>query len=415
MQASRGFQRWRSDIRDSLRLAVSNGVAAVLAFAFTAIAGRRLPPADFATLGAALAFLYLASAVVNPITSSVAHLFATVASCGEKGGLRRLLLTSVRRGGAWGACLAAAAWIASAQLANVSGWHDESAVIATGATVAAMLVLAPVRGALRGLDELGAFGFSVILEAGARIALGTFLLLAAPTASVALVAYALAACIAAVVGIRSLGLTEADETEGLAARLRATTLSFLLVHLMVAGFHNVDMLIVRRLADPANAALYAGAATVARIIGFLYVPFAVMVVPRVAAAESRGETGVEVTLRLTLLFALTVLPVVLLLCVAPGSIIAWLLGPRYAEAGPTLVRLAPAFLVGGCNALLAQGLAARRSYSFLLPLGLVLCVLVAVLCGYRGIVTGYADRVLGAQCLALVALAVTTWTTRRRR
>lgn len=395
---------WRSEIRDSVRLGAANALAALLSFTYSALAGRWLPAVEFATLGSALAALYLATVLVTPATGAVAQLFAEARARGSTDQLRAILRVASKRSALWAAALVAACALAASWLSTLAGWEDPGAVVGAAAAAAALMVLAPVRGALRGLDRLAGFGASLVLEAALRLLLGIALLLLWPRASVALGAYALAALIAALAAGRALDLPAGAPASDWTARLRGAATGFLTVQLVVAGFHNVDMLIVRRLASDADAALYAAALTVARVIGFLGVPFAILVVPRAAAAAGRGESPLAPALRLSALFAIAAAPFVALCAAMPSSIVGTVMGPSYSAAGSILARLAPAFLIGGVNALLAQALVVRGRWSFLVPLVALLGGLILALALYRGPLAGYADRVLAAHALACLVL-----------
>lgn len=405
---------WRSELRDSVRLGAANVLAAVFSFGLTALAGRWLPAVEFATLGSALAALYLATVLVTPATGAVAQLFAEARSRGHDDQLCSLLRVAMRRSVLWAAALLVAATFGASRLSTLAGWEDPGAVVGTAAAAAALMVLAPVRGALRGLDRPAGFGVSLVLEAAIRLLIGGTLLLAWPRASAALGAYALAALAAAWVANRTIYLPEGTPAGEWVARLRGVATGFLVVQLVVAGFHNVDMLIVRRLASDDDAALYAGALTFARLIGFLYVPFAVLVVPRAAAAAGHGESPLDPALRLAALFALTAAPLVALCVALQGAVTGGVLGPAYSAAGPLLARLAPAFLIGGVNALLAQALAVRGRWGFLAPLLALLGGLTVALAFHHGPLEGYADRVLAAHGLALIVLLLWTAVSRRK-
>ena len=380
---------------------------------FVVLAGRMLPPHEFATLGSALAVVYLASVLVTPATGAVAQLFVEAVAAGRGGGLRALLRVALRRAAFWAVAVAGLAWAAAPWLARLGGWQDPGAVAAVGATVGALMVLAPVRGALRGQDRLVAFNRSLVLEAALRLLLGAALLAASPSAGAALAAYAAASLAAALAAGLTLDLPPSDAEVDLSTRLRGIALGFLAVQVLVAAFHNVDMLLVRKLASTDDAALYAGAVSIARTIGFLYLPFSILIVPRTAAAASRGEPPLGPGLRLVSLFVVAAVPLVALFLAIPEVVAGRLLGETYAAAGPILARLGPAFLIGGVNALLAQALAVRGRFGFLLPFGSVLALQVVALGLYRGPVAGFADRVLAAHALALVGLAVAAWNQRR--
>lgn len=398
---------WVSDIRDLLRLSSGTGLAAVLGFAFMIMAGRLLSAREFATLVAGAAVTYLASVATTSMAGAVAQLIAEGRTSGSGSDrLSDLCQAAVRRAVGWAGIVIGGSWLLSPFLAFLTGWNDQGAIVATAATVGAQLILAPIRGAQRGLHLLVALNRSLILEAVLRLVTGGALLMVWPTASAALVAYGLGALGAALAAFPGVTRTSGHGPKQQVPRLRKVAFGFVLVQAIVVGFHNLDMLIVRGVAPAADAALYGGGVSIARAIGFLGLPYALLLVPRTAAAE--GGT-LAPALRLAILFACFASPLVGLFLLAPKHVAVAVLGPGFEGSGPVLARLGLAFLVGGVNSLLAQALAVRRRYRILIPFAGSLIVLVVLLTSYRGPVEGFADRVLLAHLLALATLGLGSW------
>lgn len=130
--------------------------------------------------------------------------------------------------------------------------------------------------------------------------------------------------------------------------------------LLITMQYSIDVVVVKHYFDPTTAGLYAGVASVARIIFFLTASIA-MVLLSLVQLQAPKKQNEKVLLKSLILTAMVGLPVLAACVLQPSAITGLLMGSAYVEAASILPRLATAvFIVAILNVFVSYYLALRR-------------------------------------------------------
>jgi O-antigen/teichoic acid export membrane protein len=227
------------------------------------------------------------------------------------------------------------------------------------------------RGAfLRGRQKFGLASLINIIGAGGKILWSVlFVALGAGTSGAigGLVAAQVVACIFAAGWAKRHGLRKPDGQRLLRLpnmQLLKPELAYgLLVlagSLVVTMQYSIDIVIVKHYFDPHTAGLYAGMASVARIIFFLTASVALVLMPMVKLTAEPGANR-RLLIKSLMLLAAAGGPVLVLFVLAPTQVVTALMGKEYADVAPLLPQLSVAiFTVSVLNLVVSYHLALRR-------------------------------------------------------
>jgi O-antigen/teichoic acid export membrane protein len=130
--------------------------------------------------------------------------------------------------------------------------------------------------------------------------------------------------------------------------------------LIIVMQYSVDVIVVKHYFDAHTAGLYAGVATVARILFFVTASIALVLMPMVKITNSNTENR-RILIKSLLLFTLVALPIVIIFIVLPEHAMLLLMGPNYSEVASLLPALGTAiFIVSALNVVVSYHLALRR-------------------------------------------------------
>jgi O-antigen/teichoic acid export membrane protein len=147
--------------------------------------------------------------------------------------------------------------------------------------------------------------------------------------------------------------------------------------LVVTLQYSIDIVIVKHVFDPHTAGLYAGVASVARIIFFLTASISLVLMPMVRIGAPAKENQ-RLLFKSMVLLCGAGLPVLAIFVAAPEWVVALLMGDGYATTAHLLPALSVAiFIVSVTNLIVSYYLALRR-YS-LLPIIIIGAVVTYVL------------------------------------
>jgi O-antigen/teichoic acid export membrane protein len=125
--------------------------------------------------------------------------------------------------------------------------------------------------------------------------------------------------------------------------------------------YSIDIIVVKHYFDAHTAGLYAGVASVARIIFFLTASISQVLMPAVKLSQSAAQNRKTVMKSVVLLLAVG-LPALAALCLAPGPIIGVLMGNDFREVAHLLPSLSIAiFIISIVNLAVAYYLSLRRA------------------------------------------------------
>jgi O-antigen/teichoic acid export membrane protein len=387
----------------ALSLLAASTVANVLAFGYQLVMARLLTAEQYAILIALFGVLILESISSQVIQSATAKLTAQYRARGDEAALHQF----VRR---WSIrvaiAMASLALIVIVLAGPISGGLALPAVsvsvLGVSLFFAGMFTFAV--GLLQGLARFGWMGSVLIVQAGARLALGVALVLLGFGVNGAFAGAGAAIAVSVVVAAVPLAPL-------LRAARRATTIVELgsaetrffafaaIVLLAYAALTNIDAVLAPALLSPAQAGTYAGAVTLGKIVLFAPIAVGFILLERTARSHARGEpTERALFLALGLVLATSGLAA-LAYVIAPAFFVGLIVGSQY----PATIGVAPIYGIAALsNALLNLWISyfvGRGEMRVGVILALAVIVEVVLL------VTSATDAVSVARIVLLVALA----------
>jgi O-antigen/teichoic acid export membrane protein len=320
-------------------LTVANGLSAVLSAAYVAFVGRRLGPAEYATVTAALSVSYLLQLVLGPLETGVAKFAADYHGAGANGKLATLTYSTLRRLRLPVTAGLAGFVVLIPALERALSVADRGALGALGLYAAACLYASVPRGTLRGDHRFTAYGYNQVAESVVRLVGGAGLVWAGVGATGAVAGYAAGMSAALAIGLyqlRDLRRAPALPDPVDEAGLYAFSGPLFFVYGYFLFVTNVDMLTAKRGLPPDAAGVYGSASALARVLYLGATPIYQVLFARVSAKSARGESARELTR-----IALGVVTIGL----GVSNLLPWLFGepllvavfgPRFAGGGPVL-------------------------------------------------------------------------------
>lgn len=286
------------------------------------------------------------------------------------------------------------------------------AVVPTGVT---WMLLSLLRGVLQGTGMYKAVGLNVIGEAAARLLAGTALVaaglgvggafLASAISMLAMVAYALWALRRVRRGSQPPG---SSTGQWRLSKLILRTWPALLALCLFALLQNTDVIMVRRMATPAEAGGYAADAVAAKVIIWVALGLGLYVVPETARLRGvRAARGVLV--RAVALVAGAGVAMVAAYAVVGRTVIATGFGEEFTNETAILTMLAAAMTCLGLSYLGSQFMLALDRRGFLWLFAIAVAAQLAVLARVGSSPESAAMALLAVQAALIVAFAVLVW------
>ena len=400
----------------SLRLAGNTVIAAVFATIYLIGAARVLGPREFADLAVCLSLSYVALLFLGPLNLTLIRFSASYRATREVAQIRPLLRKTGRLYAPWVGAAIIVSIMFAAPIAAALHIGSARLVPWTGVLAGLGLALGAVRAIALGTNDHRSYSGSVLFDSVLRLAAGGALILIYRTAGAALAGFLISSAATLVIfgGLawRRLPASEPERSESSeVSRFMAHALVFSAV---VAGLHNVDMIVAKMRLDADGAGDYAVALAIAR--GFLLVaaPFAGVALARVTPKREAGFWARSSQAPVAT-YALLSAVAVGLLWVAPAAILTLLFG-RYTPAQTQLVPLlAFAFAVAGVFLVLAQGEIRAGRFAFLAPVAVTLVAEMVVLTLVPATAATVGWIVAGAHAVAVGCLLATPWLLARFR
>lgn len=284
--------------------------------------------------------------------------------------------------------------------------------------VIALVVSVPLtfRGAfLRGKQHFGLAAIASLLSAGGKLLFAVLLVVVGLKTAGAiggLVAAQLVAGGFAAIWAAKYGLRKAANVSWLQLpnfRLLAPELRYgllvLIGSLIITLQYSIDILIVKHYFDPHTAGLYAGVASVARIVFFLTASVAMVLMSLVKVGATPAQNR-QLLLKSLALTAIVGLPVVALSIFDPSRLASLLMGSAYSQVADLLPKLSLAiFMVAIVNVLVAYYLALRR-FSLALPLGIGAGITYWLLYSFHASLEAIVNSLLIGSVAMLCAISV---------
>ena len=228
-------------------------------------------------------------------------------------------------------------------------FESGASMIVAYAVAVGLIVLSIARSASRGAQQFGRYGIGLVTEGILRLSAGALFLAVWPHPAAALAAYVVAHVSIFFWTMRDVRMLSPRvvpvRTAEVTQILGATTA----LVVAMAVFQNIDILLVRRFFSFGDAGVYAAAASFARWMSMLALPFEALLLPQLTYLSERGHSAVFAAARIGTGFsALATVPLVLFAAV-PQLIVTLLYGAAYREAAPLLFVLGLAvFAQYGC-------------------------------------------------------------------
>jgi O-antigen/teichoic acid export membrane protein len=351
---------------NAIFFAGSVGVGA-LNYLYYPILGRMLPPAAFGEVQTLVSFflqLTIFLTVLGLVTTNIA---ANYENADER---NRVIFDLERIALAVSLVLLVVSVLARHQLQQFFRFDDAMPFVVL---VLAVVVSVPFtfRGAfVRGRHGFGVASISNLIASGVKILFSAGLVAMGLGTVGAIWGVAAAQC-AALIYIaywaRRMGLTRSDGAKWtskpnmtlLVPELKYAGL-VLVTSLIITLQFSIDILVVKHYFDARTAGLYAGIATVARIIFFLTGSISQVLMPMVKMKNTAAENRALFKKSFGLLL-LTGVPALLIFVFLPGAIVHILMGGQYAEFASLLPLLSVAiFIVAFVNLVVSYYMALRH-------------------------------------------------------
>jgi O-antigen/teichoic acid export membrane protein len=266
------------------------------------------------------------------------------------------------------------------------------------------------RGALQGLQRYKLVGFSLVGEAIMRLLAGLVLVglgagvtgaFLATTLSIGAVAAALTIPL-----LRSAG-PHREHHERPLRELIGRAWAPVAALALIAVLQNIDVIVVKHVADKDQAGAYAAAAVIAKGVIWVAVGLGLYLLPEAARRTRMGLDARPVLVRTLTLVVFVSAPAVLLYVVAARPVLTAVFGQAYASGAGALPVLAIAMSLLACAYLSVQYLLALERANFLWALAVAAVAEPLVLQAIGSRLTAVAVGLLAVQSfLALVVLSL---------
>ena len=406
----------RASLRDSLArsstikaagLAAASLAANAIALLFTVVFARLLGRDGYGSL-AALVSAFLILSVPGSAMQVATARDTALGRLGSGGQLAATLSAWTRRILVGLVALTAASILLRDPLASLIGVDQEWAAAMTLSTGCLWLLISIQRGALQGVHAYKPVGYSIILEAGGRLAIGLTLVLVGLDVtgaflgtpfSMMVVAVVLALALRSRVGVPDPAAEPRrlrDLVTGAWAPVAGLTL--------LAVLQNIDVIMVKHQVGGDAAGSYAAAAVAAKLIIWVAIGVGLYLLPEATRRAAAGVDPRQVLERALVIVGAVALPMLAVFALAPELLLRVAFGAKYTQAADALIVLGAAMVLLAVAYLAVQYMLALGTFTFLYVLGVV-AVLEPLLLSTGGkSLVGFAAVVFGLQCVAASAV-----------
>jgi O-antigen/teichoic acid export membrane protein len=326
---------------------VGTALSALLSVAYVSLGARVLGPVGYGKVGATIALANLFFLALNPLETGITLGVARLSGRAELAALRQYSRSTLRGlialGGALLLVFLALVWLLGERL----GFASPAAALWLGVFCAAAFIACGPRAGMRGSELFGALAVNIVLESAVRAALGLSLLWAGGGPEAMLAGYGVGMSVAVLHGewalrtkfapipARELRRTRLSEDVLLPVRSLSAPLLGLNLYMVVVS--NVDVLAATRFLDAIQAGLYAGAASLTRMVPVAAQPLLLVLFSRLAS-ESAAREDTRGTLRLGALIVVPALSLSMLVPLVGGRwVLSLLLGDAFLGAHAVLL------------------------------------------------------------------------------
>lgn len=400
----------RSDTGRAAGLAGAVMAANFIALAYTIVFARMLHSDGYGSLAALVSTFLILSVPGSALQMTVAREVSRSVAAGERhpaAGVWGWLQTL-----AWVTVIATVvAVLCRSLIAHAVGVPDLPWAAAAAVPAGCLwLILSVQRGALQALQHYKLVGFSLIGEAMMRLACGLALFAAGAGVTGAFLGTALSIGIIAAVLTMPLLRAAGPHSEHRERPLReliGRAWAPVAALALIAVLQNIDVIVVKHVADKDDAGAYAAAAVIGKGVIWVAVGLGLYLLPEAARRTRMGQDARPVLVRTLALIGFVSIPAVLLYVVAAEPLLVAIFGQQYADGAGALPVLAIAMSLLACAYLSVQYLLALERANFLWALAAAAIAEPLLLQGVGSELTAVAVGLLVVQvCLAAVVLSL---------
>jgi glycosyltransferase involved in cell wall biosynthesis/O-antigen/teichoic acid export membrane protein len=395
-----GFSR--SDTGRAAGLAAAVMAANFIALAYTIVFARVLHSSGYGSLAALVSFFLILSVPGSALQMTVAREVSQSVADGEAypaagvwSWLTTLFVVTI--------CASIVSILLRSPIAHAVGVPDLPWAAAAAVPAGCLwLILSVQRGALQGLQRYKMVGFSLIGEAVMRLLGGLILVGLGMSVTGAFLGTTLSlgvvAAVLTVPLLRAAGPHSEHHERPLRDLLRRAWAPVCALAL-IAILQNIDVIVVKHVAEKHAAGSYAAAAVIAKGIIWVAVGLGLYLLPEAARRTRMGMDARPVLIRTLVLVGIVSIPAVLLYVVAAEPVLVAVFGHAYASGAGALPLLAIAMSLLACAYLSVQYLLALERTNFLWALGVAAIAEPLVLQATGSHLTAVAVGLLGVQAL----------------
>jgi O-antigen/teichoic acid export membrane protein len=318
-------------------LFVGMTVANVANYALNLIVGRLLGPVEFGAFVALVSFAALLSMPASALAMIAGKFSSAAVAAGRPDKLRGLFRLLTRVGWQLGGVLLVGLVVAAQPLASFLHLASSTPILVAAISFSLTFVLLVGRGLIQGLQRFPILSFNIALEPVVKIAATVGLISLGFGLNGALMSYAIAFAVCYLAIRWSLRgeligpTTPVDRPAlwrySLPTVVALTALSFLT---------SIDVVLVKHYFNPADAGLFAGVATVGKIILYIAAPLVAVMFPLIVSKVSHGDRHFPLLAQTFVLVATLSVAVLALFSLFPAFTVRLLFGSQYVAAAPYL-------------------------------------------------------------------------------
>jgi glycosyltransferase involved in cell wall biosynthesis/O-antigen/teichoic acid export membrane protein len=394
-----GFSR--SDTGRAAGLAAAVMAANFIALGYTIVFARLLHSSGYGSLAALVSTFLILSVPGSALQMTVAREVSRSVAAGER----------YPAAGVWGwlttlggitVVATAVAVLCRSLIAHAVGVPDLPWAAAAAVPAGCLwLILSVQRGALQGLQHYKLVGFSLIGEAMMRLAAGLTLWALGAGVTGAFLGTAVSIGVVAAALLVPLLRAAGPHSEHHERPLRdlvARSWAPVVALALIAVLQNIDVIVVKHVAEKHAAGAYAAAAVIAKGVIWVAVGLGLYLLPEAARRTRMGVDARPVLVRTLVLVGCVAAPAALLYVVAAEPVLVAVFGKQYADGAAALPVLAVAMSLLACAYLSVQYLLALERANFLWALA-VAAVAEPLLLQAMGSLTAVAAALLVVQAL----------------
>jgi O-antigen/teichoic acid export membrane protein len=419
LYAPGGKSRLHVDTERAAGLGIASMAANFVGLIFTVVFARLLGAPGYGSLAALVAAFLILSIAGSALQITIAREISGQAGISDRA-LGRTVSHWINRVLAMTVLLAGVSILLRNPIAALIGVEDlpwaAAAVLPSGC---AWLLVSTLRGVLQGLQRYAFVGLSIAGEAVGRLVVGLVLVAVGLDVTGAFLGTGLSLFVTALVLHELLHrvLAPSGSDRSLASprplwRLRDLgwrTWAPVLALSLIAFLQNVDVILVKHLADDDVAGSYAADAVAAKVIIWLAIGLGIYLLPEAARRTAASQDARPVLYRALGLVALAGLPMIAIYAVAGRPLLELVFGEDFALASDALPLLGIAMTLLASTYLCSQHLIALRVKTFLWFLALAAAAEPLLLVWVGAEPTSVALMLLGLQAvLAAAMLAAST-------